>query len=87
MLLILGFFAMCAFSKVYKREEARAVRAERHPENLINMPAAHFRNRGGVLMKKEFDGFTKYFTSQGEHDDWFNMAFPKTVASLKSAEE
>jgi hypothetical protein len=29
-------------------------------ENIEELPAHHFSNRGGVLIKKEFVGFEKY---------------------------
>lgn len=53
-------------------------------ENLQDMPAHHFHNRGGVLIKKQFAGFEKYHKNQNEVMTWFVKsypeAFPKTTA-------
>lgn len=54
----------------------RAHRTERLPENIHNLPAHHFVNRGGVLMKKEFQGFAKYFKNDRELTEWFNKVYP-----------
>jgi len=48
-------------------------------ENLEKMPAHHFNNRGGVLVKKQFGGFEKYHKNNGELMEWYKKAFPTIV--------
>ena len=45
-------------------------------ENLSDMPAHHFHNRGGVLIRKQFDGFEKYHANNDELMHWYTKAFP-----------
>lgn len=45
-------------------------------DNLENMPAHHFNNRGGVLIKKQFAGFEKYHRNIDEMMDWYKKAYP-----------
>ena len=46
-------------SKKYYYEVDRMQRTERI-DKIEELPAHHFHNRGGVLVKKEFAGFEKY---------------------------
>jgi hypothetical protein len=45
-------------------------------ENLGEMPAHHFHNRGGVLIKKQFAGFEKYHKNGDELMGWYMKAYP-----------
>ena len=47
-------------------------------ENIENMPAHHFNNRGGVLVRKQFAGFEKYHKNIDEMMDWYKKAYPST---------
>lgn len=40
------------------------------------MPAHHFTNYGGVLIKKDFIGFEKYHKNNDELIAWYRRAFP-----------
>lgn len=72
-LVILGFYIG---ERIYNRERGRIHRTERMPENLEKAPAHHFVNRGGVLMRKEFLGFSKYFKNDHELTQWYNKVYP-----------
>ena len=41
------------------------------------MPAHHFENHGGVLIKKKFAGFEKYYRNGEETMAWYRKAYPK----------
>jgi len=41
-----------------------------------NMPGHHFNNRGGVVVKKDFTGFEKYFTNSDAQMEWLKKAYP-----------
>lgn len=43
--------------------------------NIENLPAHHFHNRGGVLIKKEFVGFEKYHANIGDLMAWYKRAY------------
>lgn len=45
-------------------------------ENLADMPAHHFHNRGGVLIRKQFAGFEKYHKNQNELMSWYVKSYP-----------
>ena len=36
----------------------------------------HVTNQGGVLLKKQFTGFKKYYKNQGEVLDWYKIVYP-----------
>ena len=74
--LLLGLFGYSVAKRVYEREKARAHRTERHPDNLVNATPHYFVNRGGVLLKKEFEGFAKYFKNDEELKEWYKTAYP-----------
>jgi len=46
-------------------------------EHLKDMPAHHFHNRGGVLIKKQFVGFEKYHRNGDELMGWYVKAYPE----------
>lgn len=46
-------------------------------ENIQDLPAHHYINRGGVLFEKEFVGFEKYHTNDKSLMDWYKQAYPK----------
>lgn len=50
-------------------------------DNLKNMPAHHFVNRGGVLIKKEFVGFEKYYNNDEALTNWYKKVYPKQYAT------
>lgn len=45
-------------------------------ENLKNLPAHHFSNRGGVLFEKQFVGFEKYFKDDKAQMEWYKKVYP-----------
>ena len=45
-------------------------------ENLSEMPAHHFHNRGGVLIRKQFMGFEKYYQNNEDLKSWYAKAYP-----------
>lgn len=55
-------------------------------ENLENMPAHHFHNRGGVLIKKQFVGFEKYHKNHNDLMLWFAKAYPNAFPAPKEAQ-
>jgi hypothetical protein len=50
-------------------------------ENLKDMPAHHFNNRGGVLIRKRFIGFEKYHKNTDEMMDWYYKAYPNVLGT------
>jgi len=82
-LLIFGIFGSAIAKKIYDRERMRIHRTERLAENLANKPAHHFINKGGVLIKKEFVGFTKYFKNDKELTKWYNKVYPHIMHAPK----
>ena len=76
----LGIFAALYLRDRYYCEVARMARWDRM-QNLENLPAHHFNNRGGVLVKKQFAGFEKYHKNVDEMMDWYKKAYPQIVAA------
>jgi curved DNA-binding protein CbpA len=74
--IILAMIGSQSLYSLFKREKMRANRTSRLPENLEKAPAHHFVNRGGVLMKKEFVGFAKYFQNDKELTAWYKKVYP-----------
>ena len=72
----LGVYGKLAF----EREQKRWQMWERK-ENLANLPAHHFSNRGGTVFEKQFIGFEKYHTSQKSIIDWYKNAYPTQFAT------
>lgn len=63
-----------AFSR-YKLEKDRARMHERM-QGFPNTPAHHVVNEGGVVLKKQFTGFRKYYASNDEVIEWYRMMYP-----------
>lgn len=80
--LILGLLGLSYVSKKIVFEQDRWQRWDRM-ENLKDMPAHHFNNRGGVLIRKKFIGFEKYHKNQGELMQWYAMAYPGLISEDK----
>lgn len=59
----------------YECEKLRMQRWKRM-EDIDNLPAHHYNNRGGVLVKKQFAGFEKYHKNLDEMMDWYKKAYP-----------
>lgn len=74
--IILGILGYFIAKRVYYREKMRASMNARFEDNLINAPAHHFVNRGGVLIKKEVVGFAKYFNNDSELVEWYKKIYP-----------
>lgn len=77
--IILGLAGMVLGKRLYTRERKRAHRTDRLPDNLEKLPSHHFVNRGGVIMKKEFLGFAKYFKNDQELTKWYNKVYPEIM--------
>ena len=75
-LIIFSIIGYWMAKNIYIREKFRLHQYKRHPDNLINAPAHHFINRGGVLLEKEFVGFAKYFKNDTELKEWYNKVYP-----------
>lgn len=75
LVLLLGMGAAAYAKNRYHCEVERARRTERLG-NIENLPAHHFNNRGGVLVKKQFVGFEKYHKNLDEMMAWFHKAYP-----------
>jgi len=80
--LLLSLIGLSYASKKLVFEQDRWARWERM-ENLKDMPAHHFNNRGGVLIRKKFIGFEKYHKNQTELMQWYNMAYPGLISEDK----
>ncbi|CAI2373728.1 unnamed protein product [Moneuplotes crassus] len=83
--IIFGIFGFILAKKIYYREKYRMHMNERLPENLINAPAHHFVNRGGVLIKKEVVGFAKYFNNDKETLAWYRKVYPEIMNAKEEA--
>lgn len=71
--------AMIGGSYLYKKffiERARMRRWEREG-NMENIPAHHVVSHGGVVFKKKFHGFEKYFRNNTDQIDWYKIAYPR----------
>lgn len=75
-MIIFGILGYYYARRVYERERMRAVRNQRLPDVLETLPSHHFVNREGVLIKKEFIGFSKYFKNDKELTDWYWKVYP-----------
>lgn len=45
-------------------------------QDIKDLPAHHFSNRGGVLIQKEFVGFERYHKNNDSLMKWYQQAFP-----------
>ena len=59
----------------YFYEEGRYMQWFRK-EKLIDEPAHHYSNRGGVLFAKQFIGFEKYYTNDESLMNWYKKTYP-----------
>ena len=75
MLLIISMLGGLYAKDKYNCEVERARRWERMA-NMENLPAHHFFNRGGVLVRKQFAGFEKYHKNVDEMIAWYQKAYP-----------
>lgn len=55
--------------------------------NLREEKAHHYNNRGGVLIKKEFIGFNKYFKTGDDQMEWLRMAYPAIYTEVPVAKK
>ena len=75
LMLILGMCGGMYAKNKYICEKERMNRWVRM-QDLENLPAHHFNNRGGVLVRKQFAGFEKYHKNLDEMMDWYKKAYP-----------
>ena len=80
-LILLFVFGCYSFKKLWV-ENDRMRRWERI-ENLSEMPAHHFHNRGGILIKKSFEGFEKIHKNGGDVKDWYRKAYPEVFSQME----
>ena len=73
--MLLGIFGGLYAKNKLACENMRLARWDRM-ENIENMPAHHFNNRGGVLVRKQFAGFEKYHKNVDEMMQWYAKAYP-----------
>lgn len=73
---LLGWTAVGYLYNRYYLEKDRAKMHERMT-GFPNTPQHHVVNKGGILLKKEFTGFKKYYKSHDELMDWYKMVYPK----------
>lgn len=71
MLFFVGSYSYKRFGTEIKRWQ----QWERY-ENIKDLPAHHYSNRGGVVFQKEFIGFEKYHTNDKSLMDWYQKAYP-----------
>ena len=64
-----------AYNKFYI-ERLRWRRWEREG-NIQNIPAHHVANHGGVVFKKQFHGFEKYYRNNEDLMNWYRRAYPR----------
>jgi len=76
--LIMGIFGAMYANNRYHCEKARMQRWVRM-QDLENMPAHHFNNRGGVLVKKQFAGFEKYHKNLDDMMEWYKKTSPELM--------
>ena len=72
---LLGWMTVGYLFNRYKVEKDRVKMHERMT-GFPNTPAHHVANKGGVLLKKEFTGFKKYYKNHDEVMDWYKMVYP-----------
>jgi hypothetical protein len=72
---------LCMFGAVYLHRkfyiERDRLRMWDRKDNLEQMPAHLVENHGGVLIKKRFVGFEKYYRNGDELMAWYKKAYPK----------
>ena len=75
LMLILGLLGGMYATNKYQCEKERMNRWVRM-QDMENLPAHHFNNRGGVLVKKQFAGFEKYHKNLDEMMAWYKKSYP-----------
>lgn len=80
--LILGMGLTTYIVKKLAVESDRSRMTERL-NGFPGVPAHHFHNRGGVVVKKEFTGFEKYYQNSDDVYEWYKMAYPAKFATNK----
>ena len=80
-LILLSLLGLYSWNKIYV-ERDRWMRWERL-ESLADLPAHHFHNRGGVLIKKQFTGFEKIHKNKEDVVDWYRKAYPALFEEQK----
>ena len=75
LMLTLGILGGMYAKNKYACERERMNRWVRM-QDLENLPAHHFNNRGGVLVKKQFAGFEKYHKNLDEMMAWYQKTYP-----------
>lgn len=78
LMLILGIYGGMYANNKFKCEKERMNRWTRM-QDIENMPAHHFNNRGGVLVKKQFAGFEKYHKNLDEMMAWYKKTNPEIM--------
>ena len=73
--MMLGIFGAYYARDKFACESERMRRWDRM-ENIESLPAHHFNNRGGVLVKKQFAGFEKYHKNVDEMMAWYAKSYP-----------
>ena len=73
--LLCFMFAVTVGTRKFKIESDRHRRWER-TENIRDLPAHHYENHGGVLLKKQFVGFEKYYKNHTDMMAWYKKAYP-----------
>ena len=68
--LILGMMLTSYAVKKYQVEVDRH-RMNARINGYVGVPGHHFNNRGGVVVLKDFVGFTKYFKNSDEMMAWY----------------
>jgi len=76
---IVAMMAGSYLSKRYWVEQDRS-RMTARLNGYEGLPGHHFHNRGGVVVMKDFAGFTKYFQNEEQQMDWFKKVYPKTFS-------
>ena len=79
---ILGSLLFFYLAKRFRVEQDRWTQWDRR-ERIEDLPAHHFNNRGGVLIKKQFVGFEKYHRNIDDMMDWYKRTKPYAFKSAK----
>lgn len=73
---LLCLFGFCNWISFRWQYEVDRWRMWTRRENITNLPAHHFHNRGGVLIKRAFVGFEKYYVTNDDMMAWYKKAYP-----------
>lgn len=72
---------LCIFGAYYLHRkfyiERDRMRRWNRLESIEDVPAHHVENHGGVVIKKRFIGFEKYYRNGDEMMNWYKKAYPK----------